>query len=88
MSQESPHVIRDLIFRHIEVDQAISGVSPARVIEIMVERKKGRPIYLVQERDDFIVFYPEPSDVFSHAPNTDSPRVEQPALAFGNVFIQ
>ena len=69
MPQQPPNTGGDHLFLDIEVNQTISFMTHARVVEIPVKREERRPVQLMQQRDYLVVFHPLPPNLMANLPN-------------------
>jgi hypothetical protein len=88
MPQEPADIIGYHLFLDIKVDQTISFMTQATIVEIAVEREECWSVHLVQQRYYFVVFHALPAKVLANLPEGDTPAPQQGSLALGNVFIQ
>jgi hypothetical protein len=88
MAQEPAHILGYHLFLDVEVDQTISCMTQATIMEIAVEREEPWSVQLKQQRDDFVVFHALPPKVLANLPKGDTLAPQQGALTFGDVLIQ
>jgi hypothetical protein len=86
--QESEDVLGYHLFVDIEVDQTIPFMAQATIVEITIEGEKCRPVQLMQQRNQFVVFHALPPNVLANLPESDALRPQEDALTLGDVFIQ
>jgi hypothetical protein len=88
MAQNPTDVFGCPIRLDIKVNQAISLMTQATIIEIAVEREECGPVQLMQQSNHLGVLHALPSKVLANPPKIETPAPQQRSLILGDVFIQ
>ncbi|MCL0090294.1 hypothetical protein M1O54_08125 [Dehalococcoidia bacterium] len=88
MSQETADETGHLILTYSQADKTIVGMAKATMVETQVTSEKGHWTYLMQERDDLLVFHPPSADFMTDLANLDPPAAQKLPLAVRDVLIQ
>jgi hypothetical protein len=88
MSQETADEIGHLVLTYSQADKTIVGMAKATMIETKVTSEKGHRPYLMQERDDLLVFHPSSANFMTDLANLDPPATQKLSLAVWDVLIQ
>ncbi|MCL0099194.1 hypothetical protein M1O16_05120 [Dehalococcoidia bacterium] len=88
MSQETTDEAGYLVLTYSQADRTIVGMAKATMVETQVTSEKGHRPYLMQERDDFLVFHPSSANFMTDLANLDPPATQKLPLAVWDVLIQ
>jgi hypothetical protein len=87
MPQETADEIGHLVLTYSQADKTIVSMAKATIVKTKVTSEKCHRPYLMQERDDLLVFHPSSANFMTDLANLDPPATRKLPLAVWDVFI-
>src|SRR5262245_8019039 len=88
MAQDLAHVFGRQVIVHIQMDQAIRLMAQVASIKVLVERKEGWTIQLMQQRENLLITHAFRPNIATHLPRMDALAMECITLIVGKVLVQ